>query len=84
MKITKLTPIYQNPEFDYSAEINLTKKQLEFISNVGLGILLQAGAMSFMFDEKDDVSFEEKGDKKEEKTIIEGTSETIIPQPATE
>ncbi len=83
MKITKLTPIYQNPEFDYSAEVNLTKKQLEFISNVGLGVLLQAGAMSFMFDEKE-VTFEEKDGKKDEKPVVEGTSETIIPQPATE
>jgi len=86
MKITKLVPLFQNKEFDYTAEINLTKKQLEFISNVGLGVLLQAGAMSFMFgEEENDVVFEEKENKKEEKTIIEGTSsEAIIPQPATE
>ena len=83
MKITKLTPLFQNKEFDYTAEINLTKKQLEFITNVGLGVLLQAGAMSFMFDE--DVSFEEKDkEKAKEKAVIEGTSETIIPQPASE
>lgn len=83
MKIIKLVPIYQNEEFDYSAEVMLTKRQLEFISNIGLGVLLQAGAMSFMSDEKDVVNFEEKGEKNEK--TIEGTSvETIIPQPATE
>lgn len=83
MKITKLVPIFQNPEFDYSAEINLTKKQLEFISNVGLGVLLQAGAMSFMFDEKD-ITFEDTNAPKKDEKPVEGTSETSIPQPATE
>jgi len=85
MKITKLVPLFQS-EYDYTAEINLTKKQLEFITNVGLGVLLQAGSTVVMFDKDvpEAVFEDEKENKKDEKTVIEGTSETIIPQPAQE
>lgn len=70
MKITKLTPLSQS-EFDYSAEINLTKQQLEFITNVGLGVLLQAGAMQISFDnEANEIKFDTKDEEKDVATDI--------------
>lgn len=77
MKITNIT---SSNDDEFTAEIKLSKKQLEFITNIGIGVLLQAGASSIMIDpeDNDDIIF----NKKEEDTI-EGSA-TTIPQPATE
>lgn len=74
MKITNIKLVEPSK---FVAEVELTQKQLDYITSVGIGVLLQAGANMIAIEQGPNVVFDSQEEEKEIKS-----DETIIPTPA--
>lgn len=76
MKITNIKLVDEK----FVAEVELTQKQLDFITSVGIGVLLQAGANMVAMEK---MSSEDIFDDQEEKEINpKVVDEAVAPAPA--
>lgn len=81
MRITNIKPLFQSGESKFVAEVLLTQDQLDYITSVGVGALLQAGA-SFLAMEG--VNAEAMFDKDDSVVGEQTPKDVTTPQPATE
>jgi hypothetical protein len=74
MKITNIKVLDEK----IIAEVALTQKQLDYITSVGIGVLLQAGANMIAIEQGPDVIFDSQEEEEKEVKSEEG----VIPTPA--